>query len=390
MAASRVNEARRPWLARADHTVGWRTSGGILAVMPIRRRGKRRYVLGLMFVLGFVLSSSAFPQSSSAAGQGCDDDSGQIRLMSDQVKGWLLRHPGREDQVTHRYDSNDVEVICVPFVRANRSARAAAAGFSQSFIGTFAFPLPRGRGSARVSEFRRGTFAKGFMQTSYVGSSSSDDTRFSGTVVLKFSARGAGSACVSFSGTAVLHQQETAGRFTFLGGTGAAARLHATGTFAAVQPMPFSTKRIARLYMKASSGSRRSLPTGCGKPPPVHIEHVTATFDGFAQTAGPPPTSATLTPSGGTITGPDCHAGGSLYGVFQYAGPSAAHWQTGVFGPTGATQERTAGVIPGRNVLLLFTGPTNGSYSSKMYIQPTGSQQLSGNTLFQPSVTINC
>ena len=255
-------------------------------------------------------------------------------------------------------------------------------------IGTFAFPPPRGPGSARLSEFRRGRLTAGFMQTSYVGSS--DHTRFKGTVVLKFSARGAGSACVSFSGTSVSHQQETAGRFRFLGGTGAAARVHATGTFAAVQPVPFSTRSVVRLYLKSSFGSRRSLPAGCGKPPPVHTGHITASFEGFADTAGAPSTSATLTPDGGTITGPGCHAGGSLYGVFQYAGPSAAEWQTGLFGPAGASQARTTVVRPGRNVLLLFKAPPNGSYSSKVVIQATGGEHLSGNTFFLPSVTINC
>jgi hypothetical protein len=208
-------------------------------------------------------------------------------------------------------------------------------------------------------------------------------------VVLKFSARGAGSACVSLNGTTVSHEQEAAGRFAFLGGTGAAARLHATGRFAAVQPMPYSTKWVADIALNSSFGPRRSLPRGCGKPPPVQTAQVTASFQGFAQTAGPPSTSAPLTPNGGTITGADCRAGGSLYGVFQYAGPSAAEWHTGLFGPS-ANQSGTAAVMPGRNVLLLFTGPTNGSYSSKIVIQATAGEQLTGNTLFLPSITINC
>ena len=117
---------------------------------------------------------------------------------------------------------------------------------------------------------------------------------------------------------------------------------------------------------------------------------MTASFLGFAQSSGPPSTSATLTPDGGTIAGAVCHPGGSLYGVLRYAGPSAAEWHTGEFGPSGSTQVRTTVVRSGRNVLLLFTSPTNGSYSSKIVIQATGSERLTGNTVFLPSITINC
>lgn len=117
---------------------------------------------------------------------------------------------------------------------------------------------------------------------------------------------------------------------------------------------------------------------------------MTASLVGLALSKGPPSTSAPLMPNGSTISGPDCQAGGDLYGVFQYSGPSAAIWDPTVFGPTNAPQEHKRAVMPGRNVLLLYAAPPNGSYSSKILIQPTGSAKLSGDTLFLPTVTLNC
>lgn len=117
---------------------------------------------------------------------------------------------------------------------------------------------------------------------------------------------------------------------------------------------------------------------------------MTASLVGLALSKGPPSTSAPLMPNGSTISGPDCQAGGDLYGVFQYSGPSAAIWDPTVFGPTNAPQEHKRAVMPGRNVLLLYAAPPNGSCSSKILIQPTGSAKLSGDTLFLPTVTLNC
>jgi hypothetical protein len=208
--------------------------------------------------------------------------------------------------------------------------------------------------------------------------------------VLQFSRRAAGSACISYAGSTVSNGQEIQGSYQFLGGTGDAARLHASGASAAVERVPYSKKYLAAFRLKPRLGDRRSLPKGCGKPPPVQTTHVTASLVGLALSKGPPSTSAPLMPNGSTISGPDCHPGGDVYGVFQYSGPSAASWDPIVFGPTNAHQEHKRAVMPGRNVLLLYAAPPNGSYSSKILIQPTGSGKLSGETLFLPTITLNC
>jgi hypothetical protein len=86
----------------------------------------------------------------------------------------------------------------------------------------------------------------------------SENARFDGTALLSFTASGAGSACISMRGSAVGALQEVSGSFTILGGTGAGGRLHATGTFAAVQRQPYSNGFVAEFYMRASFGSRRA------------------------------------------------------------------------------------------------------------------------------------
>jgi hypothetical protein len=305
--------------------------------------------------------------------------SSEHQISKAKADEWFKKHP----------TINDIhgEIVIAEPAKPSRdgSASTAASGTATGPVVTFRLAAPR---SYRFSEFLTGRIVRLFGQGAFIGRS--ENTTFSGTAVLQFSRRAAGSACISYAGSTVSNGQEIQGRYEFLGGTGDAARLHGSGASAAVERVPYSKKYLAAFRLKLTLGARRSLPKGCGKPPPVQTTHVTASLVGLALSTGPPSTSARLMPNGSTISGPDCHPGGDLYGVFQYLGPSAAIWDPTVFGPTNARQEHKRAVMPGRNVVLLYAAPPNGSYSSKILIKPTGSGTLSGDTLFLPTVTLNC
>jgi hypothetical protein len=115
---------------------------------------------------------------------------------------------------------------------------------------------------------------------------------------------------------------------------------------------------------------------------------VTASFVGFTISSAPPAASATLVPDSGRITGPLCNRG-SLYGVINYSGPGAASFDGSTFGPGGSYAIKQP-VQQGRNVLLMFKKPANGSYSVKLGVSSTVGASLTGTTVFAPAVTINC
>jgi hypothetical protein len=284
----------------------------------------------------------------------------------------------------------DVEINPVTGVPLkSRRARVTSLTYYAGHGGPFHLNGPDRATAGRLSEFLKGR---------YVGAggatlTSATQGTFFASVRLNFSAHGAGSACMSVTGTTTLGQQEAQGSFKILGGTGAAARLHAVGTFRAVNRDPHSSTYLAGIFANPSLGSRRSMPTGCGYPnlgPPQSGGKVTASFTGFAVSVGAPGASAAPTPDGGTITGGNCHSTGDLYGVFQYAGPSGAQFHAYTGSGGGGSQEHLQAVSQGTNAVLLFTAPPSDHYQAKIYIEPTGASVLTGTTQFYPTVQISC
>jgi hypothetical protein len=267
------------------------------------------------------------------------------------------------------------------------AADAAAVDPRSNPTTTFSLSLPAHRLSA-LSEFTRGQVVRAAMSPS---PSSTDDVRFSGSAVVAFTRVRAGTVCLQFHGSTTHQTQEVSASFTTAGGTGDGARLHAAGVIRAVERVPYSRRWQLRLYVRsAARGTARGIPLGCGRPAAPRRADVTATFAGFAISKGAPAAGAALTPEGGVISGGGCHAGGNLYGVFHYAGPTAAEWLTGLFGPGATTEAHKQPVRVGTDAVLLLTKPRNGSYQSKISIQATGTEELTGTTAFFPGISVSC
>jgi hypothetical protein len=271
--------------------------------------------------------------------------------------------------------------LAVPYTKVLSGLRAQTAA-SRSYVygnykGTIAqIVAPRGLGSFGKSSFKAG-FRAGYI------SNNSDATLGAGTVLVKFSARGAGSLCLHISWTTDNTQQKIKGKFSFLGGTGRSARLHDSGAFRGVQPVAFVPKGEIVLFGNPSIGSRRAVPRGCGTikpPPPPKNPHASIVLQGWAASVGPPPANATLYPDQSTITDRTlCQKGGGLYMVAQYSGPSSGVFlSAGIFGPTSSTS-RNINMRPGRIVVLIASRPKNGGYGIKAGLETKSGGTVQGN-----------
>jgi hypothetical protein len=255
-----------------------------------------------------------------------------------------------------------------------------------NFTGTARLAAPRGFGA-----FARGSF-RGSGKVGYV--SLSDALKGDGEILLKFAARGAGTACVRFTGSTDLTQQYVTGRFDVLGGSGDAARLHDKGAFRAVQPTAFVTNRYqVALLGTPSLASRRSVPTGCGKPikaPPKR--KFTATFDGFAFAPasarnGRLPAGTKLYPQGSVSGTVGCGVENNLYLVVTYAGPPGALLAGSAFSNDSSAQATLQQTLnQGQNAVFLFAAPANGGYQLKADVIPP--RGATGTAAFGQEVTL--
>jgi hypothetical protein len=257
-----------------------------------------------------------------------------------------------------------------------------------NFNGTASLAAPPGvRG---FGAFTRGSL-RGSGKVGYTGST--DALTGDGEILLTFSARRAGTACVRFTGSTDLTQQFVTGTFVVLGGSGQAARLHVGGAFRAVQPTAFANNRYqVALFGKPSLGSRRSVPRGCGKPITAPRQHTfTATFDGYAfapasaKTGGVPP-GTKLYPSyvPGAV---GCGVDNNLYLVISYSGPTGAILAgSAYYNTTGKQATLQQALRQGQNAIFLFAAPANGTYQLKASVIPPPGATGSG--VFGQEVTL--
>jgi hypothetical protein len=277
--------------------------------------------------------------------------------------------------------------------QAASAAQDAATATTQNihylnFTGTVRLSAPRG-----VPGF--GGFTKGSLRGSgkvgYV--SLSDALKGDGEILLKFSARGAGTACLRFAGSTDLTQQYVTGTFDVLGGSGRAARLHDRGSFRAVQPTAFVNDRYqVALFGTPSLGARRSVPRGCGEPIKAPRRRTfKATFDGFAfapATArnGRLPTGTKLYAQ--SVTGNvGCGADNNLYLVTTYTGPRGAVFAGVAYHNASGKQSKLNQTLnQGQNVVFLFATPANGSYQLKASVVPP--RGVAGSATFGQEVTL--
>jgi hypothetical protein len=300
--------------------------------------------------------------------------SGQVQITKKQADDFLKRG----DKTVKRMDARGVVAPYTKVLRGVRAQTAAGGSFVYgNYKGTIAqIVAPRGLESFGKSSFKAG-FRAGYI------SNKSDAAKGAGTVLVKFSARGAGSLCLHLSWTTDNTQQKIKGKFSFLGGTGRAARLHDSGAFRGVQPVAFVPKGEMVLFGNPSIGSRRAVPRGCGTikpPPPPKNLHASIVLQGWAASTGPPPANATLHPDQSTITDRTlCQKGGGLYMVAQYSGPSSGVFlSAGIFGPTSSVS-RNINMRPGRIVVLIASRPKNGSYGIKASLEAKSGGTVEGN-----------
>ena len=237
-----------------------------------------------------------------------------------------------------------LSIAAVPVIASRVSAAKLSA---HDLTGTISLKRS-GTAKRGFEEFLKAKL-KGVLSAEFV-SNSSEDARGSMSLVVTFSGKRAGAACVSLTGTATDAQQKYAGTFKVLGGTGDAARLHASGKFRAVQPKAFDNHYQMALFTSPSLGSKRGMPSSCGKPPP------------------------------------SCGPGATLYEVYDYSGPSDVVFDWAVFGPVSGT-----GTVPatqGQVAIPTITGPPDGSYSSKDNLRSTKGEALSGMLGFGGNVVL--
>ena len=244
--------------------------------------------------------------------------------------------------------------------------------FYLNFKGTASLAAPRG--TRGFGGFTNGSF-RGGGRVGYV--SLSDAAKGDGEILVKFSARGAGTACVRFTGRSDLTQQYITGTFEVLGGTGEAARLHDRGTLRAVQPTAFVNNSYqVSLAGSPSFGTRRAVPKRCGEPIKASRQRLfTATFDGFAfapatARGGPLPAGTALYPQ--SVTGAvGCGADNNLYLVTTYSGASGAVLSgTAYHNATGKQAILHQALHQGQNAVFLFAAPANGTSQLKADVTP--------------------
>jgi hypothetical protein len=209
-----------------------------------------------------------------------------------------------------------------------------------------------------------------------------------------------GSYCVSMSGKTNPRypNQILQGRFTVVGGSGVAARLHVAGPLLGVQPKadydpnnpgPLTIYTAAK---NASLGTLRGLTAACrtaAKPPPPPAT-ASASLDGFAFapagiTTLPPGT--TLYPVNSTISGSaGCGADNNLYVVVSYQGPNGTSLFISYAARGGKGNPPGGKLKPGQNALLFASAPANDTYDYNLGVVPPSG--TSGATNFIGSITL--
>jgi hypothetical protein len=191
----------------------------------------------------------------------CNTVSSQVMISAKKAKEFIKRG---DKTVRSYYGSTGLSLARqVPAPAAEIASGAAQPVVQFAFVGTIALK-PSALASKRFGDFLRARIA-GADIGSFL-STRSEDARGTMTVRATFSHPGAGSACVRLSGTATDHMQKYQGTFAVLGGAGRAAQLHASGTFRAIQPAPYSNQYQIAFYTTPSFGRSRAMPNGCGQP----------------------------------------------------------------------------------------------------------------------------
>lgn len=332
----------------------------------------------------FFIATSAFYKSCG------NTYSEHTPIPEGQVLKYRREHPDQEIRLeyiprTVKQPTVYVNDFGAPSTDLEALLRGSSNDIDAAFGGRFSFPKVKGKDAKKYKGLANGTIVRG-----YAAASGGSSLRVTATALVRFTSAAAGTACMAFSFKAGDNGQEAYGTFKFLGGTGQGARLSGKGSFNAVDPTGSSPGYSAELGLDPTVAKARSVPSTCGKPPKVKVptgNKVTASFTGFAVSKSAPPASATLTPSGGTITG--CQTGGNLYGVLQYAGPSATEAEGSSFG--GSTEASFSQKLKqGRNVIDLAKNPSNGSYEVKTEIASTKGATLTGTTILLPTFSISC
>jgi hypothetical protein len=319
---------------------------------------------------------------------GCDPppSSSQVRITTAQARKFLKEG----DKSVKAFRGG----VVADAKQAAAAARDVVTASTQdlrylNFTGTARLVAPRG--AHGFNAFGKGSF-RGGGKVGYI--STSDALKGDGEILLKFSARGAGSACVRFTGSTDLTQQYVTGSFDVLGGSGAAARLHDKGSFRAVQPTAFINNRYdVALFGVASLGAKRPVPKGCGKP--IHAPHqrkFTATFDGFAFAPasarnGRLPAGTKLYPQGSISGMVGCGVDNSLYVITTYSGPRGALFAGSASANASGKQATLQQALKqGQNAVFLFAAPPNGSYQLKADVIPP--RGATGSAVFGQEVTL--
>jgi hypothetical protein len=215
----------------------------------------------------------------------------------------------------------------------------------------------------------------------------------------------AGSYCLSMSGKTDpgYPNQILQGQFTVVGGSGSAARLHASGPLLGIQPKanydPNNPGPLTILVAtkNASLGGRRGLTAACraaAKPPPPPTT-VSANLDGFAfAPAGITtlPSGTTVYPANSTISGNvGCGTDNTLYIVVTYKGPNGTSLFISYGTSKGSKGNPPGGKLkPGQNPFLFASAPANDTYDYNASIVPPSG--TNGATNFTGSITLsrNC
>ena len=187
----------------------------------------------------------------------------------------------------------------------------------------------------------------------------------------------AGSYCLSMSGKTDLRypNQLLRGQFSVVGGSGSAARLHASAPLLGLQPKakydPNNPGPLTIMVAtkKVSLGSRRGLTAACraaAKPPPPPTR-ISASLDGFAfASAGVStlPSGTTIYANNATINGNvGCGNDNNLYLVVSYRGPKGSTFYLSYATDTGGKGgPPPTSLKQGQNAIPLAAAPANGTY----------------------------
>jgi hypothetical protein len=340
-----------------------------------------------------VASIGVFFIATSAFYKSCGNTySDHYPIAKGQVDKYIRDHPSHQvDMYWTPKDPNKPAVFLRTVYGGNGSPfgvrMSSDDSLSNAFAGSFSLQGAKGKDARRYAYLADGTITRGYA----IASATSDTgARLQATAVVRFKSKRGGTVCMSFKLKATDDGQEAAGTLSFLGGTGPGARLYGSGSLAGVNQTGASEGYISEVGLNPRLGKARAMPSTCGKPPKVKVptgNKVTAAFQGFTVSKSAPSASATLTAPDGTIT--SCPAGGRLYGVLDYSGPSGTEVEGSAFG--GSTESSFEQKLSqGRNVIKIAKTPSNGSYEVKTEIGSTKGATLTGTTVLLPTFEISC